>query len=693
LGDEVLKMKGYTGKILRLDLSNRKISTIGTKDYEEWGGGHGMGSAIFFDLVRDKAISAFDPRNVVTIMTSPLTGTLAPSTGRTEVQGIGAQPYPTEWFTRSNFGGRFGAMLKYGGWDGIVIEGKADKPVWVDIRNDQVRIRDARSLWGLDTWETQKEIWREVGGRVKYGDWTNLVSNEDERRTTQRPAVLTIGPAGENLSRIAALIHDAGSAAGQGGFGGVWGSKNLKAISVIGTDSVQVADPNALMEARSWIIKNYSYNVDHPVKQSPKDNFHLYGILTGSPGYGPLFLPLTEPSRPQGCLSCPRPCRRRTKSSASNESQCAESFAYMAESPNKTLQATDLMQKTGINAFEILNLHGYLRDLYKMGVLGPRKEIEGDLPFDKYGKLEFGEALINAIAHRRGIGNDLAEGTFRAAKKWGRLEKDLQTGLLRSAGWGCWEHYDPRLEVEWSYGSILGDRDINEHCLNAPVHWMPTVTALVGEKPFVFAEKLVEIIAKKLGPYNDPAMLDYSVDGIYSEGKVKMTAWHRHYTRFWKQSVLYCDWVFPDFLNVNASDMVGFTPEAEPKFFNAVTGKKMTFEEGMQLGRKIWNLDRAVWVLQGRHRDQEVFAEYVYKQPTREIYLGLGPYYLPIKENGKWVYGNNAGRVLDRDRFEEWKTKYYKFEGWDPNTGWPTEKNLESLGLRQVADELKQRTS
>jgi len=627
---------------------------------------------------------------VVTIMTSPLTGTLAPSTGRTEVQGIGAQPFPVEWFTRSNFGGRFGAMLKYAGWDGIVIEGKADRHVWIDIRDGKVRIRDAGPLWGLDTWQTQQEIWREVIGGSKYGDWKDLVSSEDERRTTQRPAVLTIGVSGENLSRIAALIHDAGNAAGQGGFGGVWGSKNLKAISVIGTGSVRIADPNALMEARSWITRNYSYDVDHPVKQSPKDNFHLYGLLSGAPANMPLFVPITEPSRPQGCMSCPRPCHRKTMTGASNESMCAESLFYQAESPNKTLQATDLLQKTGINAYEVMYFHTYLRDLYKMGVLGPGKEIECDLPFDKYGKLEFIDKLINSIAQRKGIGDDLAEGGPRAAKKWGRLENDLKTGLLRFIGWGCWEHYDPRLEVEWSYGSILGDRDINEHCLNMDVHWMPTITAMVGEKPFVPADKLVEIISKKLVPYNDPSMLDYSVDGIYSEGKVKMIAWHRHYTRFWKQSMLFCDVVFPDFFNVNAPNKEGFTPEAEPRFHNAVTGKNMSFVDGMELGRKIWNLDRAIWILQGRHRDQEVLPEYVFQEPTNEAYPGFAPYFLPVKESGKWLYSPNLGRTLDKTRFEDWKTRYYKFEGWDPETGWPTEKTLKSLGLENVAEELKE---
>ena len=232
---------GYTGKILRLNLTNQSVSTINTSRYDQWGGGHGMGSAIFWDLCKDKAISGTDPRNVVTIMTSPLAGTLAPCTGRTEVQGIGLQAYPVDWFTRSNFGGRFGVMLKAAGWDGIVIEGKANSLCWVKIVNDKVTFEDAKSLKGLDCWETQMDIWSGVSGNTRFGEWLPV----DKGYTTQRPAVLCISQAGENMSRTAALIHDAGDAAACGGFGGVFGSKNLKAIAVLGTGSVEIADPRA----------------------------------------------------------------------------------------------------------------------------------------------------------------------------------------------------------------------------------------------------------------------------------------------------------------------------------------------------------------------------------------------------------------------------------------------------------------
>src|SRR5512144_2904700 len=149
---------GYTGQILRLDLTKQTSSIIETKQYEEWRGANGIGTAIFWDLCRNPAIPGSDPRNVLVLMTSPLAGTLAPSTGRTEIVGIGLQAYPIDWFTRSNLGGRFAVMLKNAGWDGIVIEGKANALCWVKIVNDKVSFEDAKPLKGLDCWETQMDI-------------------------------------------------------------------------------------------------------------------------------------------------------------------------------------------------------------------------------------------------------------------------------------------------------------------------------------------------------------------------------------------------------------------------------------------------------------------------------------------------------------------------------------------------------
>lgn len=135
---------GHTGKILRINLSHKSIDSIRTSKYDHWIGGHGMGSAIFWDLCADKTLTdGYDPRNIITIMVSPLAGTLAPATSRTEMQAIGVYSYPVGWFTRSNFGGTFATQLKFAGWDGIVIEGQAEHPVWISIVNDKVSIDDA----------------------------------------------------------------------------------------------------------------------------------------------------------------------------------------------------------------------------------------------------------------------------------------------------------------------------------------------------------------------------------------------------------------------------------------------------------------------------------------------------------------------------------------------------------------------
>gem|GEM_PF-85632 len=695
---------GYAGKILRINLGSRSIGSIDTAQYEAWGGGHGMGSAIFWDLCPDKSISGFDPRNVITIMSTPLAGTLSPGSSRCEVQGIGPQGYPIEWFTWSNFGGRFAAQLKYAGWDGIVIEGRSDTPVWVNIVNDQVTLENAHDLWGRDTRETQQEIWRRVSGH-------NSEDLTQADGTSQRPAVLCIGQAGEKLSRIAALIHDGGNAAGQGGFGGVFGAKNLKAISVLGTGGFRIADPRALMESWLWYRANFVYNVDAPILKSPKPNSPGFFSVNNSPG-GAMVMKAVEPSRPHACHACPLACHRRTASGIGDESFCMptmwplhfmfstsdseEPASGASEADVKAFSAlklararyriAELIQRYGINCFELWVADIYLQGLFKLGILGEDKPIRCDLPFDKWDSDSFKEGLIRMIAERQGIGDDMAEGMTRAAVKWGRYEKDSEDGILLTPYWGYFEHYEPRVEVEWSYGSILSARDTNDHGLNYPLYTIPRVCQEAKIEPILSAEETVEIISRKVPPFNgDPFMFDYGEGptGIYSQNKAKSTAWGRRHGLFWKNSVGYCDFLWPSFININAPGKLGATPEGEPKFLNAVTGQGISFLEGMEIGRRIWNLDRSILVLQGRRRDMEVFTGYVFGNPIS------WPHILPIYENGQWHFSDNLGRTLDKDRFEEWKTLFFELEGWDKSSGWPTRGTLEQLGLAKVADELQ----
>ena len=695
-------MNGYAGKILRIDLSSRKIGIIPTRAYESWVGGHGMGSAIFWDIVvKEKgldleSLDGFSPDNVVTIMTSPLSGTLVPAgSGRTEVQGIGVQSHPIGWFTRSNFGGRFSTQLKQAGWDGIVIEGRATRPCWIDIRNNNVKIRESQKpdLWGMSTADCQQAIYDDVVGDG-YGDWIDPADEGDGyhgSKTTQLPAVLAIGPAGENLSRIACLIHDVSKAAGQGGFGAVWGSKNLKAISVIGTGNIKIARPEALIQARISQTRNYGFDAG-----TGKAGTYFFPDAPR-----PLLNsmePQTVGQRPAACAGCHSACRARYESGLANEAHCKASAFYStvsgASDSEIQYRAVDLINQHGINAYDVDLLLYYIRDLHSMGALGPGKPIDCDLDFEDYGSLEFVQDYLRKIAYREGaFGDAIAEGSVRAAERWGRLDEDLSRGLLQCPYWGFPEHgLDPRADVTWGYSSIMADRDMNEHDFTF-LYWEPNMAAIFGETPVVTAEEAVTIFANKMVPYlGNTGMLDFSTDNIYSTDMAKGVSWHRHFTRFWKQSVLFCDQRWWDAVNPLQPDNVGSSGKAEPIFFNIVTGKNFSFHDGIKLGRKIWNLDQAIWTLQGRHRDMVHFADYIYQVPFGGPTIGgthLPFFLLPGRVQGAWQYVDVSGRHLDREKFEEWKTRFYIVEGWDPASGYPTRTTLEGLGLGAVADALE----
>jgi len=320
----------------------------------------------------------------------------------------------------------------------------------------------------------------------------------------------------------------------------------------------------------------------------------------------------------------------------------------------------------------------YVRKMYDLGVIGPGKKIDTyPLPMEMYDNVEFAEAFAVAIAKRIGIGDLLAEGTYRFAEKIGRLSDT--NDILRYPAWGYVFHWTLP-GVEWAYGSLMDSRDINDHDMR------------VGTSKTMACEDYVNMLATETPPYTgDPFMFDYSWQGeqayktgIYSDHKAKLVAWHRHYQTFYKESILYCDWAFADLHNSVRSDGKGATPEAEPVFYNAVTGKNMKFADGIETGRKAWNLKRAIMVLQGRHRDVEKFSGFMFKPGAGFPHGGV-----PVYDGSRWSWVPGTDMYLDESGVEQWKTAFYTLEGWDPKTGYPTRKTLESLGLKHVADILQ----
>lgn len=687
-------MYGYTGRILVVNLSEGTISKIDTEDYAEWIGGGGIATAIFFDRVKDKTIGAFDPGNTLVLMSGLFAGTLVPGASRMEMVGIQPQPYPIEWFGSTNAGGRFPAMLKFAGYDGIVLEGRAPNPTWINIIDGDVTLEDASGLWGLDTHDTQQAIFRDVNqktGCVGFGDWRK---SKGELRTTQWPAVLAIGPAGENKSRLAIIQHDASCAFGQGGFGGVWGAKNLKAISALGTGHVRVADAKALVEARLWASKNYGADHDNPRINSWQE--FMTSHFGGHPGR--LWLEFDKVRRSHGCYGCHLNCRPRIASGIGNEGICTESLFYQVFDQKKhgriteiSGKATALLDKLGINAFELYIYLPYLVGLYEKGVLGRGKAIDTDLPFDKLGEVDFAADLLHQIAYRKGIGADLAEGFARAAEKWGRIDEDSSTGALLSMVWGLPQHYDPRTEVYWGYASLMWGRDTNFHDFNVICYWMPTLDIISKKEPLVSAKDAAEIIAEKCIPYNDPLMINFSDENLYSIHMARTVAWLLHYGAFWKRACGLCDNAYPDFVNPYGPNNKGLTPEGEMRFLKAVTGKSINFSEVMEIGRKIVALNRGIWALQGRHRDIERFPEYIYSVPAQGTsYSPHEPpsYYMPVLEDKEWIYKSVVPRCLNREKVEDWKTMFYELEGWDSQTGWLKKSTIDELGLEKLGEEL-----
>ena len=219
-------MNGWAGQRLRVDLTTGKI-TKEPHSYEyrrKWIGGRGYNSDVIYNEVPAN-LDPYDPKARVCFGVGPVSGTAAPSTGRVTVS---AKSPLTGGFGDSNMGGHWGAELKYAGYDQVVIQGRAKKPVYIWIDDDKVEIRDASHLWGKFPREADQMIKEEVG-------------DEDIH-------IMMIGPGGENMCRFACTFNDVWRAAGRTGTGGVIGSKNLKAIATRGSGTVKVADPKKLME-------------------------------------------------------------------------------------------------------------------------------------------------------------------------------------------------------------------------------------------------------------------------------------------------------------------------------------------------------------------------------------------------------------------------------------------------------------
>lgn len=236
---------GWMGKMIRVNLTEETVKTepLNMENARLYAGGRGLGIKYCADLIDPKA-DPLGPENVLAFMTGPLTGTLAPCAGMIAV--VSKMPQSGELGSCVS-GGYFGAELKFAGFDGIIVEGKAKNPVYLFLNNDQAEIRNASHLWGRTVPETIKKMAKETGSNMK---------------------IACIGPSGERLDLSAAIENDRNRTSESMGFGAVMGSKNLKAIAVKGTNSIRTAKKqeflNACLKARKVMKENSDSSVGQP---------------------------------------------------------------------------------------------------------------------------------------------------------------------------------------------------------------------------------------------------------------------------------------------------------------------------------------------------------------------------------------------------------------------------------------------
>jgi aldehyde:ferredoxin oxidoreductase len=415
-------MYGWTGKVLRVDLTNQR-SSVEDLDYKtatDYIGGLGLGVKYLYDEI-DPTIDPLSPKNKLIFATGPLTGTGAPSSGRYMV--VTKSPL-TGAIANSGASGEWAMQLKYAGFDMIILEGKASKPVYLYIDDDRVTFGDAAFLWGKNCLETEDALIAATAPDAK---------------------VASIGPAGEKLVRFACVMNDRGRAAGRSGVGAVMGSKNLKAIAVRGTGGVKVADPDRFYKAVESAYETLNtptvewfHGVGTPgvldLVQSfgslPTRNFST-GVFEDYEKLSGDVLASKYSVRDHmglGCPACPIACGRVSKVTTPE-------FAGVGEGPeyetigmfgsncgvsdfDAVCKANFICNEMGMDTISAGNSIACAMEMFERGLI-PQEDIGFPLTFGD------GSAMVKLtemMAKREGFGDLLAEGSYRMAEHYGTTE-------------------------------------------------------------------------------------------------------------------------------------------------------------------------------------------------------------------------------------------------------------------------------
>ena len=633
-------MHGWMGKILHVDLSNGKISEIATQPYaDKYLGGRGLASRLYWEKVTPE-VKAFDTENRLIFMTGPLLATGAQGAARMSVSGKSPMAYP-EGYCYGSLGGYFPAELKKAGWDGIVIDGRADKPVQLVINNDKVELRDASHLWGKSAYKVEEMLQEEHGDKIRF---------------------VTTGIAGENLVRTAIMFASQLGAV-TAGFGAVMASKNLKAIALRGTGHPTVADPDRQKE-----LARYTVKIRNTVSLAVTPNL-------GMTNHGNVLEPVGKRHCYQCGLACSKYIYRFGNDPELEDLRGCQAMEYYLpwvygheEEPIKTVfDASTLANDYSVGTFELQSMVGWLFACYQSGAL---TEEETGLPLSKIGTREFLESLLYKIAHREGFGDILAEGMMRVRDK----VSDKAAALFKHnvAPIGMHDGVPPRAFIAHA---LLYPFETRMHPID--VHEMGYV-----RMPWSMHQEDPESTPVSPESYLKIARLfwgsEAAADQTTYEGKA-VAARNIQNRTYLRDSLGLCDFIWPITYSLTTDDGVG-DPELEGRIFNAVTG--IAAEELNTYAERIFNLQRLIRVREGHRVPEDDYPpEFNFTEP-----LVFGPH------GGKMIMpgpgaqpADLTGNILDREKVTAMLKEFYQLRGWDEKTGLPTRETLVKLGIEDMA--------
>ncbi len=633
---------GYNGKILHLNLTTHDIE-IEEPDlafYRKYMGGSAMGLYYLFKNM-PAGVDPLSPDNVLCLMASVITG--VPISGQSRLTATAKSPL-TDCIGDSQMGGFAPAELKFAGFDGIVVKGKADSPVYLWIHDGEVEIRDASHLWGKITGEVEAIIKEELGDK--------------------KVEVMQIGPAGENLVRFAAIMSMSNRAFGRTGMGAVMGSKNLKAIVVRGKKKPTLADKDSLMDLTRWGVKalpasdvaglgKYGTAESTAPQQKkgglPTFNFNTgvfdgWESIDGTTMYDTILVGadkgMQNTKGRDTCYSCTVRCKRVVEIKeglhqvdphyGGPEYETLATFGSYCGIDNLAAiaKANEYCNKYGMDTISCGATISWAMEAFTEGRL--TIEDTGGLELN-YGNADMMVQLTKMIGERDGFGDLLAEGSARAAEKIGNGTEEFLIVSKKQETPAHMPQAKPTLGIIYAVNPFGSDHQSSEH--DASYKWYPERMAQIG--------------------LDDPQ----SSKGMNQE-KVRY-AMRTQWAYSAMDSINVCQFVYGPAWHLYDMEQLSLT-------INAVTGWDVTVDELQELGERRVNLLRAFNAREGIGREQDTLPEKMFKKalkggPTNDV-------------------------KIDRQEWAEMMDHYYRLSEWDLTTGNPTLEKLESLGIGWIME-------